>query len=160
MSIERTGHGLDSDLSALERWLGSWRPVPGVIDRDRLLFETGRAAGRAGSWGRLGWLASACLALVAFGLGSLLVRERGNRHALEVRLAARSHPSAPAGEVACPTKALDPESYFVLTRRMLGSGTDEVMPIAARQPPDRRPEPSEPPLSPLRARRREGFLDL
>ena len=89
MSIERTGRDPEGDLSALERRLGNWRPAAGVVDRDRMLFEAGRAAARNESWGRFGGLSSAFLALVALGLGGLLVREQGNRRALEATVAAQ-----------------------------------------------------------------------
>jgi hypothetical protein len=160
MSIERIGSSSEENLSALEQRLGSWRPIPasGAVNRDRLVFEAGRAAAGAGAWRRIGWCSNACLALVALGLGGLLARERGDRQALEATLAARA--SAPASAAMPPVVALEPDSYFVLTHHILAAGANDSMPIVSDQPPDRRPAPPEPPLSPLRARRREGPVDL
>jgi hypothetical protein len=93
--------------------------------------------------------------LVALGLGFQLVRERAERGRLEQLLAARTAPriaeSAPPGVVApLPEVVADPDSYLVLTRRLL-AGLDDPAPS-----PERRPEPVpaslEPPLTPLRVR--------
>ena len=81
-------------LSDLERRLEQWRPASGSLDRDRMLFDAGRASARAESWGRLGAALAASFALVAVGLGGLLVRERAHRHGLEVALAERTREPA------------------------------------------------------------------
>jgi hypothetical protein len=55
--------------------------------------------------------------------------------------------------------ALDPDSSFVLTRRILAAGADDAVPTVSDRPFRHSSEPPEPSLSPLRARR-DGFLDL
>jgi hypothetical protein len=126
-----------------------------------VLFEAGRAAARAGWWAQLGRLASVCLALVAIGLGGLLVRERRDRHALETLLAARPQSPTPTtdGLVAPPGPALAADSYFVLTHQMTAGGAEEPS-ISSGQGPGHHPGVLEPPLSPLGAWRSDGVLGL
>lgn len=152
----------EGPLKDLERRLEQWRPSPGSLDRDRMLFEAGRAAARAESWGRLGMALTACFALVAVGLGGLLVRERGYRHALEVTLAERTREPvlpelvSPAPPYAEPA----PNSYLALTRRILASGLEELPPAAPSAPLDELPERPEPPLTPLSEWGSGGLMDL
>jgi hypothetical protein len=163
MSHQSTDRDPKDNLSALEQRLASWRPTPaaGGVDRDRMLFEAGRAA----AGGRSGWFASACLALLALGLGGLLARERGNRRDLEAALAARvdAPPGpSPAAAVAPParTVALAPDSYLVLTQRMLAAGIEDPTLRASNPAPGHPLVHPEPALSPLDARRLGGSLDL
>jgi hypothetical protein len=144
--------GPEEDMSALERRIGRWRPAAGVVDRDRVMFEAGRAAAHVGSWGRLGFASAACLALVASGLVGLLVRERGHRRALEAVLAARAPALALPGDVPPPVVAPGPDSYLVLTHRWHAGGLDDATLTASSLSPGHDKEPPEPPLSPLSAR--------
>ncbi len=164
MSIERTGRDPEGDLSALEQRLGSWQPTraSSVVDRDRMLYEAGGAAAGAACWGRSGWLASACLALVALGLGVLLIQERGNRRGMEAALAAQigAPKPLPAAPITPPAVAFEPESYLVLTQRMLAAGTDDSPLPASNPAPGRSLVHPEPALSPLDARRLGKSLDL
>ena len=152
----------EGPLSDLERRLEQWRPASGSLDRDRMLFDAGRASARAESWGRLGAALAASFALVAVGLGGLLVRERAHRHGLEVALAERTRePALP--ELVSPLPPLAepaPNSYLALSRRILASGLEELPPAASNAPRSEIPERPEPPLTPLDARRRGGLMDL
>jgi hypothetical protein len=133
------------DLSALERRLSAWRPSAGSLDRDRMLYDAGRAsaAGGASPWR----LAATALLLISMGLGgalihqrsalagerSLLAQERAHRRGLETALAARAgvpHPTphAPSPSPASRDAAIEapaPNSYLVLTARM-AAGIDDL----------------------------------
>ncbi len=152
----------EAPLSDLERRLERWRPASGSLDRDRMLFDAGRAAARAESWGRLGVALAASFALVSVGLGGLLVRERGYRHDLEVTLAERTRePVLP--ELVSPPPALAepaPNSYLALSRRILASGLEDSPTEASDAPRGEVPESLEPPLTPLSIRGRGGLMDL
>ena len=73
-------------LSSLEERLRSWVPSAGGLDRDRMLFEAGRAGaqgpiqavGSASSWR----YATAAAVLLASGLGLAWYNERSQRRAL------------------------------------------------------------------------------
>ena len=65
----------EADLTAIEAALGSLAPSKSRINRDRLMFEAGRASVRPSTAGRRGWVAvAASLALVASGEGVMLAR--------------------------------------------------------------------------------------
>jgi hypothetical protein len=135
---------LDPDLMALEHRLAAWRPSAGALDRDRMLYDAGRAAALAGSRIRSWRLATAALALISVGLGgllaqqrsllarerSLLAQERSQRHAPETARSARpgaSEPSPPAPSPAAESPAIEPPSptsYFALTSRLARSAGD------------------------------------
>jgi hypothetical protein len=166
--MDTIGPRPEGDLNALEQRLGRWRPAPGVLDRDRLMFEAGLASARGASWGRLGFATAACWALAAFALGGLLAHERGRRQALETALALRSNaPNPTPAPVPAPpwqppraTESPSPDSYLALARRMLVAGPDDLTSAAANHSPDHPPGPAEPPLSPLRARGPGRALDF
>jgi hypothetical protein len=62
----------DADLNALESSLAAMPLARPRLDRDRLMFEAGRAsAGHAAS--RRPWLAAACLGAIALGQGIALI---------------------------------------------------------------------------------------
>ena len=148
-------------LSDLERRLQRWRPLPGSLDRDRMLFDAGRASARAESWGRLGAALAASFALVAVGLGGLLVRERGYRHALEVTLAERTREPvladpAPPPLPSRPAPARD--SYLALTRRILTTGLDDLPPSASKVSRGELTDGPAPSFVPLRVR--GGLMEL
>jgi hypothetical protein len=149
--MDTAEHGPEGDLTDLERRLTLWRPAPVVLDRDRMLFEAGRAAGRSEARLRAGLLSTAALALVAAGLGVPLVRERAQRHALEVRIARQSiaAPAPSMPEPAPPPIAIEPfapESYLALTHRMLDGGLDDAPGSAPGMPPEPSPTRPEPTL--------------
>ena len=151
----------EGPLSDLERRLGQWRPLPGSLDRDRMLFDAGRAAARAESGGRLGGALAASFALVAVGLGGLLVRERGHRHALEVTLVERTREPVivePVPPMLPAPPELAPDSYLVLTRRILTTGLDDLPPSTSKVPRGELPDRPVPSLVPLRVR--GGLMEL
>jgi hypothetical protein len=117
-------------LSSLEERLRSWVPSPGGLDRDRMLFEAGRAEVLgpipAGNSARLWKYATAAALLLASGLGMAWQIERSQRRALELTFA-RLAPPSPAPFVATPefmTKrhekaaAIDPTSYLALLQQV------------------------------------------
>ena len=53
-------HGLGADLSALERRLAAWRPAAGALDRDRMLYDAGRAAAAPAASGPGDWRLPRC----------------------------------------------------------------------------------------------------
>jgi hypothetical protein len=155
------------DPSGFERRLASWLPAASALDRDRMLFEAGRAAARAESRG--GVWPSAAVGLVALlaGLGGVLARERAQRQALEAALAARPPAQALVFASTPPRVALlepgggrlGPSSYFVLTTR-LASGELDFPPVALK-PEAERPSRGTGAQSPtLRPRGFERVLDL
>ena len=73
------------DLTDLERRLAALRPASGGLDRDRMLFDAGRASARAEGRARAWALSAAASALVAVGLGVGLARERSRALGLERR---------------------------------------------------------------------------
>ena len=130
--MDPTGRDPEIDLTGSEEWLSRLRPAPVALDRDRLLFEAGRAAGRAEWRGRAGSALAAMFALIAVGLGGLLAHERGLRKGLEgtvARFATRA-PSVPHILVApsddSPFDQAEPNSYLVLTRNFLSGGMDSM----------------------------------
>ena len=164
--MEPTGRNLETDLTELETALASLRPSAVALDRDRLLFEAGRASARTELRGRLGTVMAAVFALVAVGLGLLLARERGARMGLEATIAsldARA-PSAPLVTRAkvedMPSGQPGPNSYLVLTRHLMAGGIDSMpfeRPAVSRAPA--RIEPAELPAM-LRLRAIEELLEL
>jgi hypothetical protein len=173
MDIEHPDHDPEIDLSAVERRLAAWRPTAGGLDRDRMLYEAGRAAARADGRVRSWRLATAALILMAVGLGGLLVRERSQRLALELSLALASQikPQHPVGETALPTsretaaiEPFAPTSYFALTSRLGQSILDMSSPGVEFEPKSHRPAtgPSDlpPQRRPLQPRDLQRVLEL
>lgn len=120
----------EDPLSSLEERLSSWMPSAGGLDRDRMLFEAGRAevqrSLRAGISARLWKYATAAAVLLALGLGMAWHNERSQRRALELTFA-RLAPPPPAPLVSTPElmterqgkeAALDPTSYLALVRQL------------------------------------------
>jgi hypothetical protein len=117
-------------LSSLEERLRSWVPSPGGLDRDRLLFEAGRAEVQgpvqAGTSARLWKYATAAAVLLAAGLGTAWHHERSQRRALELTYAKPTPPlSATSGstpelitEGQEKEAAVDPTSYLALVRQL------------------------------------------
>lgn len=155
----------EGDLTDLERRLRQWQPTSLGLDRDRMLFEAGRAAARAEIWGLAPLGSIAALAMVAVALGVLFVRERGERHALEVRIVAASTVPKTLAPMIEPDPAvlpivehpLAPDSYLVLTRNML-SASPEMMAAPA---PDTSPVvPALNDEPPLRVRGSGGLINF
>jgi hypothetical protein len=156
---------VDPELSALEQRLAAWRPSPGALDRDRMLYDAGRAAARAENRLQSWRLATAALLVISIGLGGLLVyqrslrlldrdllaQEQARRHALETALAAGDRPLEPAPGISAPAvqatsiQRLPPTSYFILTARLTRSGQDLSAPDLDFEPEPQRPgsHPSE-----------------
>lgn len=111
----------ENDLNMLEERLRSWMPSAGGLDRDRLLFETGRARASARLWK----LATAAAILLSFGLGTGWLHERAQRRDVEPALSRPSppvvsHPPVPevVAERPEPVTPVDPLSYLGLIRQV------------------------------------------
>jgi len=157
------------NLNAMERRLAAWRPASGGLDRDRMLYEAGRAAARADGRVQSWRLATAALILMVVGLGGLMMHERSQRHAMEVALAARTRPSqsAPTVPLLSATTAIEPfapSSYFALTSRLAQGNPDMSSPDIELEPEPHRPatSPSDllPQRRPLQPRDLQRVLDL
>jgi hypothetical protein len=117
-------------VSSLEARLRSWVPAPGRLDRDRMLFEAGRAqvhgSIQAGTRARMWKFATAAAVLLASGMGLAWHNERSQRRDLELTLASPAPPSpAPIGstpELVAEHQqnqvAVDPMSYLALVRQV------------------------------------------
>jgi hypothetical protein len=175
----------EPDLTALELRLAGWRPAAGALDRDRMLYEAGRATAAAGA--RPWRLATAALLLVSLGMGglaaqqrsrlglerALMAHEQARRLELETALSIRADASrspiqdaAPAVEVA-PSGPPAPGSYLVLTARLANGFNDATWPGAgaidrepAPLPPGPAPAAVEWRPAPLRTQDIQRILDL
>jgi hypothetical protein len=120
----------EDSIRAIEERLRSWVPSAGGLDRDRMLFEAGRAEvqgpvrDNVGSW--LWRFATAASLLLASSLGWAWQNERSQRRALELtvtRLASPS-PASLGSTVELMTKrqeretSVDPMSYLALVRKV------------------------------------------
>lgn len=119
--MDSTGHDREDDLieHELEQPLTALEPLPGALNRDRMLFEAGRASAQAGARARFLMLAAATVA-VSIGLGLSLFSERSGRHALELAIAdlERKQVSAPIDTIAPAPVAVNdspPYSYRALS---------------------------------------------
>ncbi len=118
----------EDHLSPLEERLRSWVPSAGGLDRDRMLFEAGRAAvqgpSRAGTSGRLWKYATAASVLLALGLRIAWHNERSQRRALELTIARQAPPPALVSTPDLMTERqeeetnVDPSSYLALVRQL------------------------------------------
>jgi hypothetical protein len=139
------------DLTALERRLSACRPSAGALDRDRMLYDAGRAA--AEGYGRPWQLATGALLLVSLGLGGVLIHqqsslasdrgllanERAHRLRLETALAGQTGAVQPASTLPSPAppraiEAPGPSSYLALTAR-LADRWDVGGPVNGGSPP-------------------------
>jgi len=120
----------EDHFSSLEERLRSWVPSAGRLDRDRMLFEAGRAEVQgpiqAGTRANLWKFATAAAVLLASGLGMVWHNERSQRRVLELTFA-RLAPPPPAPLVATTElmterrekeAAVDPTSYLALVRQL------------------------------------------
>jgi hypothetical protein len=93
------------ELTAVEAALGSLAPAPGRLDRDRVMFQAGRAAPHR-SLARAGWPAlAACLAVVAAGEGALLSSRPAIRYVDRVVVVREPAPSLAPAPAPAPTSA-------------------------------------------------------
>jgi hypothetical protein len=139
----------EPDLRALERRLAGWKPSAGALDRDRMLYDAGRAAAGIHRWR----LAAAALLLVSLGLGGLAMRqrvlidrdrvllahERAQRLELETALAAWTAAPRPSAADTPPVGPPAPGSYLALTARLAADGIDAPWPAAESEPAPRPP---------------------
>lgn len=158
------------DLSALEQRLAAWQPAEGALDRDRMLYEAGRAAAaasRARSW----QIGAAAMFFALAGLGgllavehtqlvrerALLAQERARLNEVETALTARLGTTQPVPMIPAPLAPIPPaeppapDSYLALTSRLARDGTaiswpDDAPRPAPEQPPNRPAEPSPRPV--------------
>ena len=160
-----SGFELDDGLKKIERQIQSWGPAGCGIDRDRLIYEAGRASLNVGPRPVLWRLATAASLLLAVGLGWAWIKERDQRQSVERELAAVRQvvsPDAPvlADAPAPPSHPADPSSYIVLTRDLRGAA-DPLLAgekaVGGGGPP--RPLPDEP-LTPGRVHSKERLFDL
>jgi hypothetical protein len=150
------------ELTDLEHRLAALRPATSGLDRDRTLFEAGRASARAEGRARAWGFVAAASMLVAVGLGVGLARERARALDLERALvAAREAPAPSAAPAPAPLPPIEiaPNSYLALSHRAL-AGLDEPPAAPGRHPVDIGPTAPERPLSPLRVRGAGDFRDL
>lgn len=158
----------EDDLSRLEQRLGSWHPSLGGLDRDRLLYEAGRAesAVRGNRLIKMMAAVSIATALAAFGLGTAwrFEHDRVERLTAELAfarlepqpaLAAPYRPNPPAVVVSEP---LDPFSYLALSRRIVNGRIDFDLP--SRPSASGGDKPSRPTPEPLRVGDRDRLLEL
>ncbi len=167
--MDHDHHEDRQDLRSLEHRLAAWRPSAGALDRDRMLYDAGRAAAQSEGRGRAWRLATATLAVMTLGLGALLAQERSQRMALEIALAAPMVPSqpSPTPPVAVelpPIERPAPSSYFALTARLAANPGDSPWPDAEIERQPHRPDSTPPEVPsrpvPLRPRDIERVLDL
>jgi hypothetical protein len=161
-------------MSALEQRLSSWTPSAGGLDRDKMLFEAGRAAvsasKRAGSGpGSLPWkLATAAALLLAVGLGVAWHLERNHsreRELVDQHLVTIPHKTIaqrPVPRLADQQPSLDPASYLALVRRLTLQSLEEK-PLPPGASPKLTPSGRSSPVSasrPLRVRDLDRVISL
>ena len=125
----------EPELSEIEAALGSLVPSRSRVDRDRVMYQAGRASSRPAPSGRRPWIAvAASLGLVALGEAALLARAPSER-VVFVREPAPS-PAGPALEVASvrppasgprppgPSPDLGPGAHNRLAWQVLRYGLD------------------------------------
>lgn len=156
------------DLSALEQRLAAWQPAEGALDRDRMLYEAGRAA--AASRVRPWQIGTAAMLFALAGLlavehsqlvreRALLAQERARLNEVETALAARLGTTRPVPMIPAPVPLAPippaeppaPDSYLALTSRLARDGAaiswpDDARRPAPEQPPNRPAEPSPRPV--------------
>ncbi len=111
--MDPTGIDRPENLSGIEHLLGRLGPAPVAIDRDRLLFEAGRAAGRAETRQVGLRVACAALALVTVGLAGLSwTQHRALRDAVVAESRSQDNPSTVI--LADRRSPPDPTSYIAL----------------------------------------------
>jgi hypothetical protein len=98
----------NAELTAVEAVLGSLAPSSGRLDRDRVMFQAGRAAPHR-SLARAGWPAlAACLAAVVVGEGAVLSSRPAIRYVDRVVVVREPAPSLAPAPSPSPTPAAIP----------------------------------------------------
>jgi hypothetical protein len=141
--------------------LARLRPIAAGPSRDRMLYEAGRAAGRRDARRRHLAVLSVMVCAALAGSGSLLVRERSRRLAVERALAAlTTQPSTPTVAPLAPEPiVISPDSYLALSRRIEPGGLAELAPRIEPIRPDVAAE-SPGPITPVRGWTERGILDF
>jgi hypothetical protein len=156
-------------MTELERRLSGWSPAPVALDRDRMLFDAGRASVKGTTPGRLLTALAASLAALAVAFGGWALQERAQRRSLEFALAERARslevvhrgrllalPEPASMLVATPA----PTTYLALSHRLATGGLEVPESNAAPAVHDQgSPSPARS-LTPLNARRPGGLVDL
>jgi hypothetical protein len=153
--------GPEIDLSGIEGDLRRLKPGPIKIERDRLLFEAGRASQRAEHRGRLASILGLAGFVAAIGFGGLFASEHARRVDLEVRLAEKETSSVPPRMVV-ETRSLPPEpnSYLILRRNLLVGLSEPRSPGPVEKDEGSSPGDIHPLSQPLRARGSNGLIPL
>jgi hypothetical protein len=148
---------IDEEMTSLAEALGALAPARPPIDRDRLMYDAGRAEGRRQARARRGWPAMAAgLAVVAAGEGALLVRRPPPRvieRVVVIREPARQDPRSPAVLAAPgpdrPRSGDFPGLGWTARDRLADqviryglNGLPASPPLIARDDPEMRPEDS------------------
>jgi hypothetical protein len=168
MDIENQHPDEENDLTALERRLAGWRPTTGGLDRDRILFDAGRAAAQADGRSRLWQFTTVALVFVTAGIGGLLTHERSRRLALETQAADRTDLPEPRSLASASVQLVrfeppGPNSYLALTSQLAKAVRDLSSPDAGLESRLTQPagaSESSPYSEPLRPRDLERVLDL
>jgi hypothetical protein len=153
----------DRELAAIEQRLKQWSPASGSLDRDRILFESGRASAHSPA-GRTPWVVLTLgLTAASITFATLYIRERGERQALALALRGSARPALPiAAEPEqnasrdASTSSDSESGYFRIRERIVAKGLDAWPAAVAR---DVRNRPSEPPRAPLTPVSTARFLD-
>jgi hypothetical protein len=163
-------HGPRSDLTDLEHRLRGWRPAAATLDRDRMLFEAGRAAAHPAGLAQAWITATSFLTLLAVALGIGWWREHDARVGIEMALDAspghsvddtpRAGPSMPGPDPSIQVARIDPISYLAL-RSQVGQFVGGPASNGHRnaQCPTKVSR-GTPLLTPLSARRLDRLIDL
>ncbi|MFO0961217.1 MAG: hypothetical protein U0800_27870, partial [Isosphaeraceae bacterium] len=122
-------HDLNDDLKAIEGRLRGWAPSSPRIERDRLMFEAGRAASARKST-RFSWpMATAATALIALGALGGWAQEHSKRRAVELAWAQGRRALPPSPPIDAPVliairepSPIEPTSYMALSRRLSEAG--------------------------------------
>jgi hypothetical protein len=149
----------DADIMALENALAALTPLPAVVNRDRLMFQAGRASRQFWNWP---WAAAtAALALTAAGLGAALILRPAppaeeRLVIIHVREPAPSAPLAPAnapkgvepGREEPSTAELEDQPppsipYYQLQNQLLRWGLDSLPALPPLPPPPNRDRPRD-----------------
>ena len=138
MSLDE--YDADSNLSALESALAGLLPQPSRINRDRLLFEAGRAAEQSRTRGACQrWLFSSCVATVAaasFGILLLDTRAQLDRAQLDRAQSNRAqsnreHVAGNERPIAAAVPSTSADEAPLSERRSLRSGKPPASPQPA-----------------------------
>lgn len=158
------------ELNETERRLAGWSPAAPMLNRDRMLFEAGRAAARTEARGRLAMIVAADFAVLAIAIGVWALREDAARKRLELALAEHSQllNAVSATQVAAPVPGPVPpavpaparDSYLALTHRLANDGLDETVTAPPRSIQDEHPASPRRTPTPLNSRTPGDSIDL